>query len=418
MVEVKHRIDPSGQRMIDFIQRIYDEVGPRLAGSEEEKKAGNIIHDELAGFCDEVIQEEFSCHPRGFLDFIWITALFYIIGIIAYFIIHPLISSLFIFLGLLIYFIQQNLLYEVIDPLFPKKTEFHIIGKIKPREKPRNLVLLSGHHDSAYEFPLLSKLGEKSTILIIGAVVVAVLSILLGIIRTISQIALNQSYSQVDPFVFMQADQDITVISVIDTIQIVIFFIGAILVIFLALYLHSNKVVFGANDNLSAVAAIIECGKYISQNNLNNTEIWLVSFAGEEHMRGSKRFVSLHHKELKERQALLLNLECLSADRYLVATAENMFLAKHSPVVVEKVTQAAKRAKVPVEVGPLRFAGSDAANFSRKGLHATTLFGLSSTGVPNYWHTLKDTPDKLLALKIAKGAEIALQFVYDVDNSQ
>jgi Zn-dependent M28 family amino/carboxypeptidase len=188
-------------------------------------------------------------------------------------------------------------------------------------------------------------------------------------------------------------------------------------VIFLALYLRSNKVVFGANDNLSAVAAIIECGKYISQNRLKNTEIWLVSFAGEEHMRGSKRFVSLHHKELKERQGLLLNLECLSADRYLVATAENMFLAKHSPVVIEKVSQAAKRARIPVEVGPLRFAGSDAANFSRKGLHATTLFGLSSTGVPDYWHTLDDTPDKLFGPKMAKGAEIVLQFVYDVDNS-
>lgn len=418
MKEVKHRIDPSGQRMIDFIQRIFDEVGPRLAGSEEEKKAGNIIHEELASFCDEVNQEEFSCHPRGFLDFIWITALFYIAGIVAYFLSHTLLSSFLIFLALMIYFVQQNLLYEVVDPLFSRKTEYHVIGRIKPQKKPQKLVLLSGHHDSAYEFPLLSKLGGKSNIIIISAVVVAVLSIFLGVLRTILEISLNPSFSQVDPFAFMRTVQDYNILNVIDIIQLIMFTVGAILVIVLALFLRSNKVVFGANDNLTAVAAILECGKFISQNRPENTEIWLISFAGEEHMRGSKRFVSLHYQELKERQALLLNLECLSADRFLVATAESMFLAKHSPLVVEKVTQAAGRVNIPVEVGPLRFAGSDAANFSRKGLHATTLFGLSRIGVPDYWHTLNDVPDKLSGPSIAQAAEVALQFVYDIDSSE
>ncbi|UCG01003.1 MAG: M28 family peptidase [Candidatus Heimdallarchaeota archaeon] len=416
MEDSKHRIDPSGQRMIDFIQRIFDEVGPRLAGSEEEMKAGNIIQEELSTFCDEVIQEKFSCRPGGFLDFIWITALFYLAGILAYFLIHPLISSLLIFLALAVYIVQLNLLYEVIDILFPKKVEFHIVGKIKPQKESRNLVLLSGHHDSAYEFPLLSKLGEKSAIIIIAAVVIALLSIFLGVLRTVIQISLDLSSSQVDPFVFLQTTQNLTFVNVIDTIQIIIFPIGAILVIILAFFLRSNKVVFGANDNLTAVAAILECGKFISQNKLKYTEIWLISFAGEEHMRGSKRFVSQHYEELKQRQALLLNLECLSADKFLVATAENMYLAKHSPLVFEKVSQAAKRVRVPVEVGPLRFAGSDAANFSRKGLHATTIFGLSTTGVPDYWHTLNDTPDKLSGPSIAKGAEIVLQFVYDVDS--
>jgi hypothetical protein len=403
--------------MIDFIQRIYDEVGPRLAGSEEERKAGNIIHNELIGCCDEITQEEFSCHPGGFLDFIWITALFYLAGILAYFFLHPLMASLLIFLALTVYFVQMNLLYEVIDPLFPKKTEFHIVGKIKPQKEPRNLVLLSGHHDSAYEFPLLSKLGNKSNIIIISAVVVAVLSIFLGVLRTILELSLDPSFSQVDPFVFMRTIQDYSILNVIDIFQLILFTVGATLVIVLALFLRSNKVVFGANDNLTAVAAILECGKFISQNRPENTEIWIISFAGEEHMRGSKRFVSNHYKELKTRQALLLNLECLSADTYLVATAENMYFAKHSSLVFEKVSQAAKRVNIPIKVGPLRFAGSDAANFSRKGLHATTLFGLSSTGVPDYWHTLNDTPDKLSGPKIAKGVEIALQFVYDVDSS-
>ncbi|UCE14716.1 MAG: hypothetical protein JSV04_05920, partial [Candidatus Heimdallarchaeota archaeon] len=153
------RVDPSGQKMIEFIQRICDEVGPRLAGSLGEKKAGDIIYEEFKQFCDEVEQEEFKCHPQGFLDFIWITGLFYIAGMAAYFFIDPLLSSLLLIIALSIYVVQQNLLYEVVDFLFPEKTSFHVIGKIKPTQSPRKLVLLSGHHDSAYEFPLLSKLG-------------------------------------------------------------------------------------------------------------------------------------------------------------------------------------------------------------------------------------------------------------------
>ncbi|MFX0124826.1 MAG: hypothetical protein ACFFAE_14440, partial [Candidatus Hodarchaeota archaeon] len=246
MKEIRHRIDPSGQRMIDFINRIYEEVGPRLAGSEEEMKAGNIIHDELTGFCDEVNQEEFSCRPGGFLGFIWITALFYIAGVLAYFIIHPLISSFFILIALLVYFVQLNLLYEVIDPLFPEKTEFHVIGKIKPQRKPQKLILLSGHHDSAFEFPLLSKLASKSYILIMIAVVSAILSIFLGLLRTIFQIFFNHSRSWIDPFAFIPTTQNLTLVNAIDIIQMIIFPVGTILMIVLALFLRSNKVVFGA----------------------------------------------------------------------------------------------------------------------------------------------------------------------------
>ncbi len=408
------RMDPSGQKMVEFIQRICDEVGPRLGGSKEEQKAGDIIHDEFNTFCDEVEQEEFTCHPQGFLDSVRITALLYIAGVVVYFFIHPLLSSFLIISALTIYFIQINLLYEVVDFLFPKKTSFHVIGKIKPKQDPHNLVLLSGHHDSAYEFPLLSKFGTKSSYLIIIAVVISILNILLGLVKTLLITTGDFSQSS-DPFSYIRDMQQFTVLDTIDWLQLTLFSIGTVLIMILVFFLRSNKVVLGANDNLTGVAAVLECGRYLAMNKPETTEVWLVSFAGEEHMRGSKRFVSKHFKELHERQALLLNLESLNAESYLLATAEFLYLAKLSPLVVEKVAQAAKKVNVPVKVEPMRFAGSDAANFTRKGLHATTLFGLSQNGMPIGWHSLKDTPDMLSGLNIARAAEIALQFVYDID---
>ena len=396
------KIDPSGKDMLNFIQMICDKVGPRIGGSEEESKAGDMIFDTMASFCDNVEKSEFECHPGGFLDWIWITTVLYIAGVISYFFI-PVLSSILIFLGIAVFFFQQILLMEVVDFLFPKKKSFHVIGKINPQNTPKKLVLLAGHHDSAYEFPLLSKLGGKSAYLIMLVFIIALFNIILGIVKTIFMItgAIPQGY-----------------IALLDIFQYILFVIGVIVILIVAKFLRSNTVVMGANDNLSAVAAVIECGKYFAKNKTDETELWIVSFAGEEHMRGSKRFVSKYKQELTEREAMLFNLECLSADIFLLATAETMYLAKHSNRVIDFVKKAAEDLKISIKIGPLKFAGSDAANFSRKGLHATTLFGLGKKGTPPDWHTKNDVAERLSGEKIAKAAEIALHFVELVDRSE
>ncbi|MFO7796046.1 MAG: M28 family peptidase [Promethearchaeia archaeon] len=386
------KLDPSGKQMVEFVTRICEDVGPRVGGSKGEEKAGNIIREEMSKFCDEVETQEFECHPGGFLDYIWITAIFYVLGVLSYFFI-PLISLILILVGILIYFAQQCLTLEIVDFLFPKVESFHVIGKIKPKNEPKKLVLLGGHHDSAYEFPLLSKLGGASRYLIMFTLVISILNMIFALLRTFINFYL------------------------IDFIQIILFIIGVPLILIIAIFLRSNKGVLGANDNLTAVAAILEIGKYFSkeENRPEETELWIVSFAGEEHMRGSKRFVSMNKEELENRNATLFNLECLSGDIFLLATAENLFFATHSDKVVETGKKAAEDLGIEIEVGPLKFAGSDSANFSRKGLDAATLFGQAKKGTPADWHTLRDTPERLNGKNIAKGAEIALHYVELVD---
>ncbi len=415
------RLDPSGKSIIDFVKYICDEVGPRIGGSEQEKQAGNIIQEKLDEYCDETTQEEFTCRPGGFLDFIWVTVFFYILGILAYFFISPLLSVVLLFLALAIYSLQQNFLLEVVDFLFPKKTSYHVVGKIKPKNAPpTKLILLAGHHDSAYEFPLFSKLGEKSFLVIIFCIAITLLNLLLGLLRTVF-VLIDGSLIISDPFQFLREIQTNNFAYILDLVQVLLFFIGIITILGLAFNLRSNNVVLGANDNLSAVAAVLEIGKYLSINRPAKTEVWLISFAGEEHMRGSKRFVSEHKEELKNRQGMLLNLESLNAEAFLIATGETMFLAKHSPLVIEFASKAAEKVAGKIDfsyrVANLPFAGSDAANFSRKGLHATTMFGLATTGIPTDWHTLNDIPENLVGSRIAKAAEVALQFVYDIDQS-
>lgn len=80
--------------LLEFIHRVCRDFGPRLAGSERERKCGEIIYSEMQQFCDKVEKEYFRSHPRGFLDYIWFTAGFYIAGVALYFLGHPVLAGI------------------------------------------------------------------------------------------------------------------------------------------------------------------------------------------------------------------------------------------------------------------------------------------------------------------------------------
>jgi len=377
-----------GEKVVDFVREVVKEYGPRLAGSEAELRAGELIYKLMSEFCDEVRKDWFVSRPRGFTDYIWVVFFLYLLGVTLCFM--GLWFAIFVLtlLGLSIFVLQQCLHYEIVDFLFPKAREFHVVGKILPREAPKRKILLSAHYDSPYEFPLLSKLRMKSPLLILPTVAIVVITGLLGLLRYFYDV---------------------------DAIQKPMLVVGASLLFIIAALLRSNKVSPGSNDDLAGVGVVLEAGRYLSANRLKSTEVWIVAFAGEEHMRGSKRFVEKHFDELRD--SMLFNFECPSCDYFLVATEEKFFFAKHSLRAVEIARKACERVNATFKVGPLPFAGSDAANFSRKGLHATTIFGLASDGAPYYWHTLEDVPEKLKQDSITKAVEIAIEIAKVVDES-
>ncbi len=380
------------QSPMEFINYVCSEFGPRISGSGGEYRAGEFIYQEMKKFADEVEKEFYISHPAGFLDFIWFTVAFYILGVLLYFFGIFILVPFFIFLALLIYIIQQNLLLEIVDIFFPSVKEFHVIGKIKPRKEAKNLVLLSAHYDSAYEFPILGRYRKKGLQFLNITVYVAIITFILSILRIFFNYA------------------------VIDYLQYFLLTVGSFLILVMGLGLRSREGVIGANDDLAAVASIIWAGKALHEERPENTEVWILAVAGEEHMRGTKRFVKNHLKELKERKALDFNLETPSGDYFLITTGEKMFLSKHSKKCVEIFEKSASMANVEYKIGELPFLGSDASNFSRNGIDSSTLFGLcKNDDMPCFWHVKEDTPEKLKHEMIDKSIEILLNAVKIVD---
>ncbi|MFX1602680.1 MAG: hypothetical protein ACFFCK_04285, partial [Promethearchaeota archaeon] len=152
--------DDLGARLRQFIAEICQEVGPRLGTSTAEAEAGLRIREEYKQYCASTFLEEFSCHPAAFLDVVRVSVTFYVIGVLFY-LVWPLFTAFFSALALVLFALEMMSLREVVDPLFPKRTGANVYGKIPPKDSPKQLVLISGHHDSAYEFPIHERLKRR-----------------------------------------------------------------------------------------------------------------------------------------------------------------------------------------------------------------------------------------------------------------
>ncbi|HUX99844.1 MAG TPA: M28 family peptidase [Candidatus Deferrimicrobium sp.] len=377
--------------MIDFIKEICEEIGPRLGTYEQEKKAGLKIEEFLAKNVDETVLEDFTCHPAAFLDFTKVAWLVIIVGTCIFWWI-PIVSAILYIYALTIYVFEQMYLKEYVDFLFPKRRGTNVIGKQKPSGHSKQIVICSAHHDSAYEFPLFEKYRAKFGLLAYFTAATIILSALMAITNFILDYFGNSP--------------------LISNILLLILPILCIIMTgYLNFRLHSNFVIPGAQDNLSGVAVVIALAQHFATKRLKNIELWFISFSCEECMRGSKRFVEKHRAELNASKTI--NYDMVGKGEICIISKEPYFTAKHSFELAKDFQKS--NTHIPIKVA--HFGGTDAANFSKKGLEAISIVGLTPHGYPETWHTLKDTPQIIEHEKLDKTLQASIKFLSDLDNT-
>ena len=129
-------------------------------------------------------------------------------------------------------------------------------------------------------------------------------------------------------------------------------------------------------------------------------------------MRGSKRFVFKHIAELEE--AYLVNFDSVGVGKIAVVDSEKMFAATHSVELCNMLQESVRKAGFTIDIRAMDFGGTDAANFSKRGLKAATIIGLDKD-FWKFWHSLKDTPEIIEVDKLQTCAEIGIQFIEDLD---
>jgi hypothetical protein len=377
--------------MMDFIKEVCEEIGPRLGTYEQEKKAGIRIKEILEKKVDEIVLENFTCHPAAFLDFTKVAWLVVIAGTCIFWWV-PVVSAIVYIYALTVYLFEQMFLKEYVDFLFPKRTGTNVIGKLKPSGDAKQIVICSAHHDSAYEFPLFEKYREKFGLLAYFTAATIILSALMAITKFSLDFLAKSSF-------------------ISNILLLCLPILCIIMTGYLNLKLHSNFVILGAQDNLSGLAVVLALAQHFATHRLKNIELWFISFSCEECMRGSKRFVEKHRVELKDSKTI--NYDMVGKGEICVISKEPYFTATHSFELAKDFQNS--NTHIPIKIA--HFGGTDAASFSKKGLKAISLVGLTRHGYPETWHTLKDTPQVIEQDKLEKTLQVSIKFLDDFDNT-
>ncbi|MGQ4892245.1 MAG: M28 family metallopeptidase [Candidatus Njordarchaeia archaeon] len=399
-----------GEFGLKFVRNVINKFDGRAPGSAKEREAAEYISKELSKYVDDVSIEEFELHPKAFLGFINIVLVLYIATVILMYYRYNFYAFFVSIIGFIILFEEFFRYKEFIDPLFPKRKSVNVIGRLKPLSEPKYTVIISGHHDSAFEFRLLA----LNRYFYLFTVILGILgSYLLVVASTIAFIGDLLNYINLPQFAhwFVLAK----------------FYLWWILVIILPFMLPmfffaSNKAVPGAVDNLSSVAVVLSIAKELHEENrrFENIEVLFISFGSEEAgLRGSRRFVSKHLEELKKHETYVLNMEMLSQDiPILILTKEKTTGTTHSMELAELVEKVAEKVGIPIEKVemPSFGGGTDATSFSRAGIKAITLQGSKfNMETFKYYHTRRDTPDKINPKILVKTHKLIKAFLDYLD---
>jgi hypothetical protein len=279
--------------------------------------------------------------------------------------------------------------------LFPERTTWNVVASAGDAEAPRNIVLLA-HHDAAHSglifHPALPRIAPRIAPRF-HARASHTLPVLYGVwlgpalVCTAALLGARRLL--------------LTGASLAGAAAAALANIGA------------SDVVPGANDNLSAVGALIAVAEELQRRPLKGLRVLLVSTGSEESfMEGMQGFARRHFAELDPECTEFLCLECLGGPILIVLEGEGMLrMRDYQEEMLYALADAAAAAGVTITRGIRTVAATDALIALRAGYPAVTLASIDHTKFPLNYHWPTDTPDALHWNTIEDAIAVCVQFL-------
>ena len=175
----------------------------------------------------------------------------------------------------------------------------------------------------------------------------------------------------------------------------------------------SRSAVPGANDNLSAVAVILELAERLQERPVEGLRVLLLSTGSEESfMEGMQGFARRHFPSLDPGRTEVLCLECVGGPTMVAVEGEGMLRIRDYPMDMrEKLAAAAAEVGVEVRRGLRTVAATDGLIALRAGYPTVTLASIDDTGLPLNYHWPSDRPEALHWETIEQAITVSEQFV-------
>jgi peptidase M28-like protein len=407
----------SGKSLKAFIVSIISDVGPRIAGSDEESKAAEIIASEFKTRGADTSIQLLPTYPEHIRALIRIMTGAYFAAVVVY-PVFPAATMVITISAVSMLLLARKVSAKFIDWFLKEGETQNIIGIYKPNVKSSKSakfnsskgetvrrLIFSGHHDSPYMMPLLSMPYKPHVHKIENLVVFGLaLTIPMGILRTVF----------VGPFIDFSFDFAFAV-GWWDFLFPVTF-LGLILALFFRSKMLTNEKNLGANDNLSAIAVLLGIGDYLKEKKLVNTEVWLVSFGSEEvYGYGSNGFAKKYRDVIKT--ALNINMETVGAGALAIIEEEKHHSMVYSPEVVELIKKGGKRRRFDLEEVAITYGGTDSYAIIKGGGKSACLFGMDETKLFSLWHSPLDNLENISEEKLSNALSICLGIIEEMEET-
>jgi aminopeptidase YwaD len=402
---------------LEIVERVCTEVGPGVPGSPQERARAAVIQEELASHlgAGDVAVEGFVLAPGAFLGALPFSALCLLVAALLnlsmgrFAGIPPWLTAaaalVFSLLAVVTFVLEYLLYFEFVDPLFRKKQSVNVIGTLRRpgTRDAKRLLIVSGHHDSTWEFTWIRFLGYGLYVTVPTVMIGLLAMLVMGVLQLSGAIAGRDALIRAG------------------TLGWVLLAYPMVPAIVFGLFYNRGRrkggTVPGAVDNLSACGLAVALCRFLVRYPSHipaDTEIRFVTFGSEEAgLRGSRRYVERHLAELRRLDARVLNIE-MAAHPEITITTTDVRGVKNAPEMVQSLVTAADRAGVPYKVKPYPVGGgaSDAGSFSQAGLRAATLLPFQiPQQIVAFLHQTRDRPEVLTEEPLLNVLKLAFEWV-------
>ncbi len=391
----------------EFTRRLTEDCYPRLTGTPGCNKAGNLISKQMEEKCDQVIIQEFTHKPTGFLKFMPWSGGLHIIALILLFMNYTTIA-LGIFLLNAFIFVSQLLFYwGIFDFPFREEEGRNIIGTIEPSGEVKQQIIFSGHYDAPYVFQLLDKIPKWYPI-IFG---IALLSVLLAFFGTLSfQLFISLGDYTSDGIVFVIFKIILAFLS-ISTFSFFIF--------------TTDEISPGAGDNAIAVGLIMEMQNIFTGNELllKNTRLVIAALDAEEAgLNGARAYVNKYKDDLLSLPTYNINIDSIYDQEHIAIFTRDLNsireLSMREATLIQELSKEMGN-EVPLSKMPIGGGSTDSAEFARIGVDSIALFGLDleTIGQKTSYHSSRDVMNSLSKQSVGFVLNLMKLYAVKKDNS-
>lgn len=436
---MREELKKYGDEAYEMVEYAANEIGPRLPGSQNEKK----YHDYMSGKLKEIglnpVTESFVFAPHASIGGLPYAGWAGIIGCVLT-LIATILASINLYGGLVMHFVCTIFMlcvwiwlfvsvfkyHTCFDWCFKHKVSQNTYAELLPEDgKYDYTIYLTGHTDTSWTLKLSAsqyKLGFVGVVLRLGlgaiaVALVTIVSIALTVLVMMMVYGENLSYS--------------TLSNVYDAYRVIsqIALYGSPIAIIcsflLTMYNEKTEEIAspGAMDNATGVSIAYQVVKYYKENPdkmPKNCRIIDCNVGAEESgLRGSIAFTRKHKEDGMLDNAYHINIDSIADAEHFEVIHGDSWLCPHFDKDLENMFfDAMKEAgiKKPGNIAnPV--GGCDSTPFQRAGVKSIT-FAAQNPVMSDYYHTFRDVPERFSPDTVGLGLDVVVRVISKIEESR